>query len=185
MHPLIQGNIDAVDQALGLLRSITTEQYLQVCRPFVHSSIGAHCRHILDNYQALINSVGSQSAVDYNFKRRGHAVETDQNACVEAFSAVRGWLRSDELERMITSDRSGNPDPVLTIRTEVTLESEHSVDVSSTLARELVFVSSHAVHHFAVMGICVRLQNGRTEDGLGLASATATHQRQLQKEPYS
>ncbi|MAM88121.1 hypothetical protein [Allohahella sp. A8] len=178
MHPIVQGNIDALKQALSLLRSLTAQQYRQVCRPYLQSSIGTHCRHILDNYLALISALDCATEnqdsvfVDYNLKRRQHALEQDKSQAIAEFSKLLDWLQQADLFDMIEKRA-----PSVQVRSEVTLESENSVVVPSTLARELTLLSSHAIHHFAIIAISVRLQSGEVDPRFGLAATTASYQR--------
>lgn len=51
------------------------------------------------------------------------------------------------------------------------------VELTSSLARELIFSSSHATHHYAVMKIIANLQNVKVKEGLGLAAAKTTYER--------
>lgn len=50
-----------------------------------------------------------------------------------------------------------------------------SVHLQSTLSRELVFASSHTVHHFALISVIARLQSVEVTSAFGVAPATASY----------
>ena len=83
--------------------------------------------------------------IDYDFRRRGAKVESSRDAAIEELSLIKNWL--DELEQQ-TLDGSFAIHQPIDVKSEVTLEQTSSVVLSSSLIRELVFTSSHAVHHF-------------------------------------
>ena len=60
----------------------------------------------------------------------------------------------------------------------MTLEETESTVIPTTEIRELVFVGSHAVHHYALISIIAQLQGIETEENLGIAPATASFLRE-------
>jgi uncharacterized damage-inducible protein DinB len=46
---------------------------------------------------------------------------------------------------------------------------------ASTPDRELQFLASHTVHHFALVALLLRLAGVSVPDGFGVATATARH----------
>lgn len=173
---VIQGNLEVVEQGLRLLLSLTDEQYINVTPP-VKSSIAEHIRHILDMYFAIIRRDGD--TIDYDARRRGHCMERDKEQAQTELNEVRDWLRLFDLgmEKLSrNSERYNNPR--LNIKTEVALEDAASAIVPTTEVRELVFVGSHAIHHYALIDIGAKLQGIETEDYLGVTPATASFLRE-------
>lgn len=173
---VIRGNLEVVEQGLRLISCLTDEQYISVTPP-VKSSIAEHIRHILDMYFAIIRRDGD--IIDYDARRRGHLVERNKERARLELSEVRDWLALFDLgmENLGRNCERYN-NPRLNIKTEVALEETESTIVPTTEVRELVFVGSHAVHHYALISIIAQLQGIETEENLGVAPATASFFRE-------
>ena len=173
---LIQANVEALTQGKGLLKQLTQEQFVCVCEPYVFSTIGEHIRHVLDMYRSLMvldsNTLGNEVLIDYDSRTRGNPVEKSREAALVAVEDVLAWVM--RLEQFHSQEKW---DFRLSIKTEVCLESTATATIASNLARELVFVSSHAVHHFALIAVIAKLQDVDVPQSFGVAPATATFLR--------
>ncbi len=179
VRSVIRGNLEAVDQGLRFLSSLTDEQYICVT-PLVKSSIAEHIRHVLDMYFAVIRRVDG-NVIDYDVRRRGDVVESCRKQAQVELNEVRNWLSEFDLGlRNLSRHSERFNNPRLDIKTEVTLNETESVVVPTTEIRELVFIGSHAVHHYALIDVIARLQGIETEEKLGVAPATASF---LREEP--
>lgn len=164
---MLSSQREIVEQARAYLRSVTERNYVQVIRPQHQSSAGAHMRHILDHYQALMTGAET-GLVDYDARHRGDRCEQDPRSALLRLDDVEQWLRAFD---------SAQGERSVRVRTEISVSAQRVVTVQSTLARELVFVGSHAVHHYAMIGQISLLQ-GRTLDvSFGVAPATASFLR--------
>ena len=169
LSAIIDANLESIEQGENLILSLTAKQYQYKATPLLNSSIGEHFRHISDSYFSLMEGA-ELGHVDFNRRRRGALVETRSEVALAELSQIKTWLLH------INSDVN----KTLSIKTEVALKATCVVDISSSLARELLFTSSHAVHHYAVIAVIAKLQNVGIDSGLGLAAATATNVRKLQ-----
>jgi hypothetical protein len=154
-----------VSQALDLLDGISLSEYQQKFPPHFPNSIGSHVRHIIDHFLALINGHG-KGHVDYNKRHRHNKVEQFPCEAIEALETIAHWLNN------LPEHLLDNP---LSVICEVDVSSTHSVTSSSSLGRELVFVSSHAIHHYALIRIMCSMQNIQVPDFFGFAPATISH----------
>ncbi|WP_191601000.1 DinB family protein [Marinomonas algicola] len=168
MIPIIRGNIETINQAQDLLDSLDEESYCHICSPHMSSSIGQHIRHIIDNYLVLVEGMPNKH-IDYNGRRRGAKVETCLDTAKAELKQLQHWLLSVNQDFLDSS---------ITIISEVCLQEEQSERINSNLHRELLFVASHCIHHMALIGVAVKLQNRETPKFFGLAPATATYVRQ-------
>lgn len=166
LNPIIGANIESLEQGEKLIQSLSTEQYQYKSTLLFSSSIGEHFRHIMDIYFALIQGV-EQGAVDFNLRRRGGLSERSREMALEELTQIKTWLRNLNSKCNLS----------IQVKVEVALSKTQVVELTSSLARELIFSSSHTTHHYAVMGIIAKLQDVNVEEGLGLAAATATHER--------
>ncbi|KXF82394.1 DinB family protein [Enterovibrio coralii] len=163
----VEGCLDIANQAKELLVQLTDEQYNYVAAPYLQSSIGQHMRHILDVFHA-VEVWPSSSFIDYDKRRRHHPVEKQKDIALEEWNAIEQWL--------VGVPESALSSP-LTVSSEVSLHQQMSPESASTLARELSFVASHAVHHFALLRVSLCAQDIPSDRAFGLAPATASYYR--------
>ncbi len=166
-HPLaaVEGNCALLDQACSLLTHVPAATFAQ--RRANHSSVGAHFRHVLDHYRALLDGWPARR-VNYDARQRHPAIAQDPRAAVAAAQEI-----CLELEAM--SEDEGN------VELEVHLDAGGGPDAfdwrRSTLGRELQFVASHTVHHFAIMRLLLEDEGMSVPAGFGVAPSTAAHGR--------
>ena len=62
------------------------------------------------------------------------------------------------------------------------LDQQASEPVVSTVYRELLFLQSHTMHHYAIIGAMTRSFGAQPADDFGVAIATRTHQLCVEDE---
>jgi len=159
---VIKGNIEGLDQGVALLTSMTNEQYCMCAKPYINSSIGEHLRHVLDLYYALKTNV---DMIDYDVRRRGALVESCRMTGLSELEQVKTWL--------LTLDPDMMNNKVI-MSTEVSVVDTLVVQVETSLIRELIFVSMHAIHHYALMDVSAKFCDFDTPKNMGFAPATLT-----------
>lgn len=160
MNPLIRANLVLLDQGLGLLSKHDSESFVLMDPTTYGSGIGAHFRHVLDHYFSFLNGVGT-GVVDYDARERGTEVERDLEAAKTAISMVKKRLqalRCDGDRRLDVKLSSAVEDP--------------NMRTSSSVGRELQFLVSHTVHHYALIAIASRLQRILPPSDFGVAPST-------------
>lgn len=168
---ILEGNLQAIDQGIAIVNVLSDEQYCFVASPYVKSTIGQHFRHIIDMFKAVTTA---DTNIDYDFRRRGADIEGQRHAAINALLDVRVWMLD---ARQIVADKPDSFTGAITIQSEVTLTETKSVCVASTRLRELMFTSSHAIHHYALISVIAQIQGVNFPEGLGVAPATATFLR--------
>ena len=149
-----------VEDAHIILDALSTEQYCAKPTSPFKSSIGEHIRHILDHYHALMLGLDA-GHVDYNQRTRQSNVESDLALAISNWQQINDWLSSlndTDHERVVK------------------VVTEHNI-VNSTLGRELSFVSSHAVHHFAFIKLLASAFEVALPKDVGVAPATLKSQQ--------
>ncbi|WP_022940666.1 hypothetical protein [Psychromonas hadalis] len=164
---MIHSQINILKQAQSYLCSVTASQYNEIVKPLFISSAGAHIRHILDHYRAIITGLEA-GLIDYDKRSRGGCVETDID---EALTLIT------QIEKFLLSLSPTQLQQTLQLSTEVCVERKQVEVVGTTLARELVFVGSHAIHHYAMIEQISKAQKLATPEQFGIAPATATFLR--------
>lgn len=165
---IIKANREALEQGLTLLSMLNDDQYAYLGEPRFTSTIGQHVRHVVDMYLALMVDENN-NLIDYDCRRRGSLIESSCVRGIEALRKVLSWL--DALDPMHVARRT------VLVKSEVSLQKSASVTLESSLMRELVFVGSHTVHHYALIKVIANDQGLHVATGFGIAPATASFLR--------
>ncbi|MEM1206167.1 MAG: DinB family protein [Acidobacteriota bacterium] len=139
--------------------------------PCGQSSAGAHMRHVLDCYRCFLGGLEG-GRIDYDARQRNPQVETDRGVAAEA---IRDIVRRLEL---IEDDLFEHP-----LQVQVDAAAWNQGDQlwsGSTVARELQFLLSHTVHHYALVAVALRSLGFEPGDDFGIAPSTLAH-RQAQE----
>lgn len=165
---IVAGNIDALEQARDIIESLTDDDYVRVIRPQFQSSIGQHMRHILDAYAALQNAIeGNASCIDYEKRTRGSGVETNLHDALTVVDDVKSWLCSLSACQLNESYEAVH---------QVTNAKNGRVFSSTTVERELIFLISHSVHHFALLRSMLSCMSYSISSELGKANSTICYE---------
>jgi uncharacterized damage-inducible protein DinB len=150
-----------LDDLIGVLIVMRSEDYVARPAPGVSGSIGEHVRHVLDHIGALL-AADPRVPLSYDRRERGTAVESDVS------TAMRQILRlKAALERWSTRSLD---DPILV--EALVSRTGPSVAGWSSLARELAFVFSHTVHHMSTIALLMDLQDLHVPERFGYAPST-------------
>ncbi|MEM8931308.1 MAG: DinB family protein [Acidobacteriota bacterium] len=134
-----------------------------------HSSVGAHLRHVLDAYRCLLHGLADRR-IDYDARRRDPRVETERAAARHLLDEI-----VVELERMEEADRHIE----VHVRSDAVAWGEVDAWTRSTIGRELQFLLSHTVHHFALIAMTLRGIGFEPARDFGVAPSTLEHQQRL------
>lgn len=167
-------------------------QMVSVIQPYVGSQqphyaahVGAHMRHIIEHYDTLVNSwVVDQynplatGKADYDARERNLEVETNPHEAIRRIGLIEAAFGDSSGLDEIVMQRS------VQIFTRGGMQGEHSFCTWSTLAREIMFLNSHATHHFAIMQGYARERGQTLGASIGKAPATVAHEQRLaQSQP--
>ena len=158
----VAAHIELLQQAQYYLSLVSPADYQQSQPQLSLSSSGSHMRHLLDHYQALATGLAS-GVVDYDQRNR---------TCRSQFDPAAANQRAIELIAWLTQLQPQQLNQTLSVQMALGNEPQQA---SSTLARELLFVSSHSTHHFAMIAISAKLQHYQLPEHFGLASATVSY----------
>lgn len=160
-----RANLAVLHQGLALLATLGPERYATRVALCFNSSAGGHFRHILEHYEAFLGGLDS-GVVDYEGRVRDQTVQQDVAVAAARFSAVAARLAelADEQD-----------DRALVVAAETT----EGVRLSSSAVRELEFLVSHTVHHYALIAVIARLLGITPAAEFGMAPSTLKHERAL------
>lgn len=162
-------NVFFLEQAAALLGMISDRLYAEPPR-IALSPVGAHLRHCLDLYSSFLAGLDS-GRIDYDARARDPRLETDR---LHALSTIRTLI--GQLETCDGESRDG----ALTVAMDrgAGEQGEHAFTASS-VRRELQFLRSHTVHHYALIAAVLRLHDFEPPADFGVAPATLTYRREL------
>lgn len=165
MKATIQGSLAVLNQAFILIQQLPEGDYSTPIAP-LNSSIGQHIRHVLDHYQHL-QQWEPNHPLDYDQRKRGTDIETNPAAALKQISSLQEWLNHllhiENQSMVLHSLIVNNPSPVA---------------CATSFQRELLFSASHAVHHYAIINIILKLKKIPVADSFGVAPATLQYQQQ-------
>lgn len=162
LQKLLDFNIAVLDQALAVLdahSAATGSDY--------SSHSGPHLRHVIEHYEAFTQHVASYS-VDYDTRARDPAPERDP-------AVARVHIHNIQ-QQLAALDTSRITEPIA-VHLRGGLSGEENFVSFSSLARELLFLSSHAVHHYALIQLHCKAQGICLGADFGKAPATVRHDR--------
>jgi hypothetical protein len=169
---MITSQLEIIEQGQLYLDSVSKQDYIEIISPNFISSAGSHIRHIIDHYLAIMSGLKNE-IINYDVRIRGGQLESSPNLAKEKLDDIATWIKSlekDELDKMVT------------LSTEISVTNENIQKVQTSVARELIFAGSHAVHHYAMIAQISFAQKNALQTSLphnfGLAPATATFLRQ-------
>ena len=159
---LLQFSIDVLEQALVLVASHDLSGAPDYAVP-----VGAHLRHVIEHYEALL-SPAKAGCVDYDQRPRDRELERRPDVARARLEALQARLLQ------WTDTPLGAP---LQVRGLGGLAGDFDFVVESSWGRELVFVASHAIHHFALLQAHCQQHGIPINTEFGRAPATVAHER--------
>ena len=152
-------NGELLQQGLKVLQSISAAEYGQ---PEHGASIGSHFRHVLDFYLCLEQGLANETIDDDDRERRAD-IEVDPARAAEVVTHLVGFLSSLNLRE--------------DLHLQVRMEASHPPRFAgSTLPRQLMFLSAHTIHHFAVIALTLKARSIAVPPGFGVAPSTLEYQ---------
>lgn len=163
----VEGNLIVLAQAVEVLRRMDDETYAHGGASPGVSAIGVHFRHVLDHYRSFLMGLAIDE-IDYDARHRHVPLETDRQLAIETalgFATDLGRLTNDLASRPVR------------VSTRSVAGADGAADWSqSSLKRELQFLVSHTVHHYALIKELLRRTgfDAGTEFGVAPSTIAAT-----------
>ena len=150
MTELIQANLEWLRQATGLLNGISKSAF---------GEISGHMRHIIEFYECFLDGLPA-GRIDYDARKRDQSMER---------SAVAADARIQSLNDRLRTAPELRGDALVWVRFEESC-------ATSSVGRELQVLSSHTVHHFALIALTLRAHGVAVDPRFGVARSTLRHQ---------
>ncbi|MDQ7087907.1 MAG: hypothetical protein Q9Q13_08655 [Acidobacteriota bacterium] len=154
-------------QGRALLEGLSGELYRRPLLGGPSGSVGGQFRHCIDYYRCLLRDLDS-GRIDYDRRQRDPALENEPAAAIAALRALEDELAAIDAGPVrhrleVKADRYGDG---AELRGEWIL---------SSLEREMLFLLSHTVHHFALIALMLRQLGVEVDRAFGVAPSTLQH----------
>jgi len=119
-------------------------------------------------------------SVDYDARQRDLRMQSEPEVTLAALQSVIDRFQSLEANQLLSLDTP------LTTRLQAGLHGEWETTVPTSLGRELLFVASHTVHHYALLGHYCKAAGVDPGEDFGKAPATvAFEQAGIEKAAFA
>ncbi|QYY37341.1 DinB family protein [Ruficoccus sp. ZRK36] len=168
MLQLVHDNVRCLCQGIDLINSLPEGEYTRRHSECFGSTIGGHMRHNLDHYERFMQDWRS-GRIDYDARSRDPGVESDPALALNRLLEIKAGLEAvgeSDLDASVTviMDSGGDPSVCGPSR--------------SSVRRELQFLISHTVHHYALITVLCQLRGIETAPDFGVAPSTLRYRGQ-------
>ncbi len=164
----ITDNVALLRQGLTAIAIVGPDLYGGVSSTNSVSPIGAHFRHVFDHYRAFLNGV-STGKLNYDVRERDPLVERDLAAASQTARSIMAQLEEMSDQQVLLS---------IEVSANVIDDGKSVVDWSgSTVHRELMYLLSHTVHHYAIILLLATQAGVELNSDFGVAPSTIAHRR--------
>jgi len=163
---LVLASKDILNQLKGVIEQLKEQDFSKSIPVLNNSTIGQHCRHTLEFYTCLKNSLDS-GVINYDKRDHDKVIETDKLLSIALIDELKTFLESckDNVSLKLESCYS--------------IEGNEVDVVDSNLNRELAYNIEHAIHHMAIIKIGLKSIAPYVEipEHFGVAVSTVKYQR--------
>lgn len=169
MDYTIQDNISILEQGIDLLGTIEPQDYTKHCSQCFDSNIGGHFRHNIEHYQNFLGGY-KEGIIDYDDRARDWRIENDLAFTCETIKEIIQQLEHlGQLEQSVIQQE-------LRIKMDSGSTQCNENGSQSTIQRELQFLLSHTIHHYALIAVICNIFEYKLPKEFGVAPSTLKYQ---------
>jgi len=164
-------NIGFLEQGIRLIERLDDASFTRAPGGPFRGGVGPQFRHCLDLYDCFLRGL-DDGRVDYAARERDNRVESDRERAGESARRIIELLSRLDASRL----QSG-----LAVRSEIEPGGRPVEWNASSVGRELQFLLSHTIHHYALIGAMLTQQGIELAGDLadfGVAPSTLRHWRE-------
>ncbi|SOE22496.1 hypothetical protein SAMN06298216_2926 [Spirosomataceae bacterium TFI 002] len=156
-----------VKQIIEAINSVDENSYNKKLTVLHDNSLGQHFRHILEFYLCLLEAQ-STGIVNYDNRKRDLSIENDKSYATVVTQTILSKLESIDMNTNIGLETCLGTDTAI---------------IPSNFSRELVYLSEHTIHHFALIkiGISTSFPKVKLCENFGVAESTIIYKNKQQK----
>jgi hypothetical protein len=163
LHAAVSTNAVVIRQGIALLAVLGEERYTPRISLCYIASVGQHIRHIIEHYQSFLRGL-DQDEIDYEDRARDARIESDP---AHAALIMAGII--EQLQGLVV--------PHTNRGLNYCSETSEGIATGTSVLRELEFLLTHTIHHYALIAVMARLQGCEPEAEFGIAPSTLKFQR--------
>jgi hypothetical protein len=161
---------EVLEQGEALLAGLSDAQYADAVPDASNASIGAHYRHSLEHFKILLEAV-NEAQIDYDRRERDARLENER---LFALQVTRDFRHAARFLATLPTDRA------IEARTRISYAGPGSCSAASTIGREIMYAVSHAIHHYALIGLICGMRKIPVPEDFGVAPSTIEYQKNLE-----
>lgn len=154
----LRAHLAVIRQGITLLRGLGDARYAARVPLCYDASVGGHIRHIVEHYRSFLRGLDT-GEIDYENRPRDPLVEQSAGHAAGVLEEIADRLH-------------GLADTLAGQSVRVASETTPGTAANSSVLRELEFLLSHTVHHYALVAVMARLQGCEPEATFGVAPST-------------
>ena len=167
-NQLLAAMDEVLEQGEALLMELSDAQYADAGG--FRTSVGAHYRHSLEHFKLLLEAVNGPK-VDYDRRERDAGLEQER---LLALQMTRDFRHATRFLSTLQPDRP------IEARYKISYAGSGACSASSTIGREIMYAVSHAIHHYALIGMICDMRKMPVPQDFGVAPSTIAYQEQIQ-----
>jgi hypothetical protein len=164
-NQLLAAMDEVLEQGEALLMGLSDAQYADAEN--LRASVGAHYRHSLEHFQLLLEAVNGPE-IDYDRRERDAGLEQER---LFALQMTRDFRHAARFLSAL------NPDRPIQAQYKISYAGSGACSASSTVGREIMYAVSHAIHHYALIGMICDLRVLPVPQDFGVAPSTIAYQK--------
>lgn len=156
MDSFVKYHLNIFAEIEKICHQLSRDEFIEKIEILSGSSIGQHIRHIVEFYICLFSN---KEYVNYDERERNLLIENSPFYSLEVLGILRAQLQNLDLEKKVIFKHSLN---------------DQAVFLSTSYARELIYLGEHTIHHFALIkiGITALCPELVLDQNFGVADAT-------------
>jgi len=164
---VVRSNIYFLRQGISILNSISDSNYSKNNGLHFKSGIGRHFRHIIEHYTSFIQ--GYKSRINYDDRERNLMLETSRECAISKIDSV---IKEIEFFQLNTNHLESE----IHVLSNQSSDHQNSDWSKSSVRRELQFLISHTVHHYALIAFILKTMGLDVPDNFGVAPSTLNYE---------
>lgn len=164
---LLEANVTWLRQALAIIEDVSDAEYSTSPASLAPHRVGGHFRHIIEFYECFLDGVES-AHIDYDARKRDESIERSRTVAAN---------RTRSIIHRIQTVPALKRDCIVWVRMEdAGATGLQDSFMTSSIGRELQVLSSHTIHHFALIAMTLRAHGCAVDPDFGMAPSTLRYQ---------
>jgi hypothetical protein len=156
INPFKNYHLEILSQIEKLVGELSHDEFIAKSKILGGSSLGQHIRHIIEFYVCLFSE---KNYVNYDERERNLLIENSPVYTKSVIAQIKTNIQNISLENPVVFKQ---------------YIGEEEVFLQSNFARELIYLSEHTIHHFALIkiGIADICPDVSVDQNFGVAAST-------------